>query len=121
MEPTLLIAMLLAVLVGVSGAARWRWVDSDSADSPVCCRHGRARRSPRRVHRGHDQCGEHAHPLGQSGAVKWKTGIIFGGSGMVGAFAGGIAGGYISSVVLMLLFAVMMIATSVAMIRGQAC
>lgn len=51
--------------------------------------------------------------------VRWKTGLIFGAAGMIGAFAGGIAGGYIPGAVLMLLFAVMMIATAIAMIRGR--
>ena len=51
--------------------------------------------------------------------VRWKTGLIFGAAGMVGAFAGGIAGGYIPGAVLMLLFAAMMIATATAMIRGR--
>lgn len=51
--------------------------------------------------------------------VRWKTGLIFGAAGMVGAFAGGIAGGYIPGAVLMLLFAVMMILTATAMIRGR--
>lgn len=51
--------------------------------------------------------------------VRWKTGLLFGAAGMVGAFAGGIAGGYIPGAVLMLLFAAMMIATATAMIRGR--
>lgn len=51
--------------------------------------------------------------------VRWRIGLIFGGAGMVGAFAGGILGGYISGAILMLLFAVMMIATATAMIRGR--
>jgi uncharacterized membrane protein YfcA len=55
----------------------------------------------------------------RAGRVRWKTGLIFGGAGMVGAFLGGILGGYIPGVVLMLLFAVMMVATAIAMIRGR--
>lgn len=51
--------------------------------------------------------------------VRWVTGAIFGAAGMVGAFAGGIAGGYIPGTVLMVLFAVMMVATATAMIRGR--
>lgn len=55
----------------------------------------------------------------KAGRVRWKTGIIFGLAGMAGAFAGGIAGGYIPGTVLMILFALMMVATSIAMIRGR--
>lgn len=51
--------------------------------------------------------------------VKWRTGLIFGAAGMAGAFLGGLAGGYIPGAVLMIAFALMMIATSVAMIRGR--
>ncbi len=49
--------------------------------------------------------------------VRWKTGAIFGGAAMGGAFAGGIIGGYIPGTILMVLFAVMMIATATAMVR----
>ncbi|WP_136708887.1 sulfite exporter TauE/SafE family protein [Agromyces sp. H66] len=55
----------------------------------------------------------------RAGRVRWKTGLIFGAAGMVGAFLGGILGGYIPGVVLMVLFAIMMIATATAMIRGR--
>lgn len=51
--------------------------------------------------------------------VRWRTGLIFGAAGMVGAFGGGLLGGHIPGVVLMIAFALMMIATSVAMIRGR--
>ena len=51
--------------------------------------------------------------------VKWRTGVIFGAAGMAGAFGGGLIGGHIPSVVLMVTFALMMIATSIAMIRGR--
>lgn len=50
--------------------------------------------------------------------VRWKTGIIFGLAAMGGAFLGGIIGGFVPGTVLMILFAVMMIATATAMIRG---
>lgn len=49
--------------------------------------------------------------------VRWKTGLIFGAAGMVGALAGGLVGGFLPGALLMILFAVMMIATAVAMIR----
>ena len=51
--------------------------------------------------------------------VRWKTGLLFGVAGMVGAFAGGVLGGFIPGAVLMILFAVMMIITASAMIRGR--
>lgn len=55
----------------------------------------------------------------RSGRVRWKTGALFGGAGMLGAFAGGLLGGFIPGTVLMILFAAMMIATATAMIRGR--
>ncbi|MGK0740548.1 sulfite exporter TauE/SafE family protein [Leucobacter sp. Z1108] len=55
----------------------------------------------------------------RAGRVRWKIGVIFGAAGMAGAFAGGILGGFIPGVVLMILFAVMMVATATAMIRGR--
>lgn len=51
--------------------------------------------------------------------VRWRTGLTFGVASMAGAFLGGLAGGYLPGVMLMLLFALMMIATSIAMIRGR--
>ncbi|MDO5735664.1 MAG: sulfite exporter TauE/SafE family protein [Propionibacteriaceae bacterium] len=50
--------------------------------------------------------------------VRWKTGVIFGLAAMAGAFTGGLIGGFINGAVLMILFAIMMIATATAMIRG---
>lgn len=55
----------------------------------------------------------------RAGRVRWKTGAVFGAAGMVGALAGGLIGGFVPGVVLMLLFAVMMLATAAAMIRGR--
>jgi uncharacterized protein len=51
--------------------------------------------------------------------VKWRTGLVFGAAGMAGAFGGGLVGGYIPGTVLMIGFALMMVAASVAMIRGR--
>ena len=51
--------------------------------------------------------------------VRWRVGLVFGLAGMAGAFAGGLLGGLIPGVVLMVLFAIMMIATAAAMIRGR--
>ena len=55
----------------------------------------------------------------RSGNVEWRTGPIFGGAGMVGAYGGGLLAGYIPSNILLGLFAAMMLATSVAMFRGR--
>lgn len=55
----------------------------------------------------------------RAGRVRWRTGALFGAAGMAGAFAGGILGGFIPGAVLMILFAVMMILTAIAMIRGR--
>ena len=55
----------------------------------------------------------------RAGRVRWRTGVSFGAAGMAGAFLGGILGGHIPSTVLMVAFALMMIATSVAMLRGR--
>lgn len=55
----------------------------------------------------------------RNGNIRWRTGLIFGAAGMAGAFLGGLAGGYIPGTVLMIAFAVMMIATAGAMIRGR--
>lgn len=55
----------------------------------------------------------------RSGRVRWKIGGLFGIAGMAGAFAGGLLGGFIPGVALMILFAIMMIVTATAMIRGR--
>lgn len=55
----------------------------------------------------------------RAGRITWRTGVGFGLAGMVGAFVGGLIGGFIPGAVLMVLFAVMMVVTSVAMIRGR--
>ncbi|MFC0582722.1 sulfite exporter TauE/SafE family protein [Micrococcoides hystricis] len=51
--------------------------------------------------------------------VQWRTGLIFGAASMIGAFAGGWIGGYVPGNILLILFAIMMLATSIAMIRGR--
>lgn len=56
----------------------------------------------------------------RAGRVRWRTGLVFGAAGMVGAFVGGFLGGFVPDAVLMILFAGMMIATATAMIRGRA-
>jgi uncharacterized membrane protein YfcA len=55
----------------------------------------------------------------RQGNVRWRTGLIFGVAGMTGAFLGGLAGGHIPGTFLMIAFAIMMVATAVAIIRGR--
>lgn len=55
----------------------------------------------------------------RKGRVQWRTGLVFASAGVVGAFGGGLLAQYIPGTVLMIAFAVMMLATSVAMIRGR--
>jgi len=55
----------------------------------------------------------------RAGRVQWRTGLIFGAAGMAGAFGGGLLARYIPGTVLLIGFAVMMIATAVAMLRGR--
>jgi uncharacterized membrane protein YfcA len=58
-------------------------------------------------------------PHARAGRVRWRTGLIFGFAGMTGAYAGGRLAAYIPGTVLLAGFALMMLATSVAMIRGR--
>ena len=58
-------------------------------------------------------------PHARAGRVRWRTGLIFGASGMAGAYAGGRLGEYVPASVLLAGFAVMMLATAAAMIRGR--
>ncbi|MCV7221749.1 sulfite exporter TauE/SafE family protein [Mycolicibacterium elephantis] len=55
----------------------------------------------------------------RAGRVQWRTGLIFGGAGMAGAYAGGLLARYIPGPVLLIGFALMMIGTAVAMLRGR--
>lgn len=55
----------------------------------------------------------------RGGRVVWRTGLIFGAAGMAGAFVGGLLGGRIPGQILLIAFAVMMVATSIAMLRGR--
>lgn len=55
----------------------------------------------------------------RAGRVQWRTGLIFGVAGMAGAYAGGLVARFIPGTVLLIGFAVMMIATAVAMLRGR--
>ncbi len=55
----------------------------------------------------------------RAGRVQLRTGLVFGAAGLVGAYAGGRIAHHLPDDVLLLAFAAMMIATSVAMIRGR--
>lgn len=55
----------------------------------------------------------------RKGNVRWRIAFAFGTAGLVGAFLGGLAGGHLPDTLLMIMFAVMMIATASAMVRGQ--
>jgi hypothetical protein len=55
----------------------------------------------------------------RAGRVRWRTGLLFGAAGMAGAYAGGRAGAYVPGSWLLAGFAVMMLATGVAMLRGR--
>lgn len=55
----------------------------------------------------------------RAGNVAWKTGLIFGLAGMAGAYGGGLVAAWIPARVLLVLFALMMVATAIAMFRGR--
>lgn len=55
----------------------------------------------------------------RAGRVQWRTGLIFGVAGMVGAFIGGQVGQHLPGALLLAAFSVMMAVTALAMIRGR--
>jgi uncharacterized membrane protein YfcA len=55
----------------------------------------------------------------RAGRVRWRTGTLFGVGGMAGAYVGGIAARFIPDRVLMVGFAVVMVAAGVAMLRAR--
>jgi uncharacterized membrane protein YfcA len=55
----------------------------------------------------------------RAGRVQWRTGLVFGSAGMAGAYAGGLTARLIPGTVLLVGFALIMIATAVAMLRGR--
>ncbi|HEY2197871.1 MAG TPA: sulfite exporter TauE/SafE family protein [Mycobacterium sp.] len=59
----------------------------------------------------------------RAGRVQWRTGLVFGVAGMAGAYAGGLLSRFVPGSVLLIGFAVIMIVTAIAMVRGrkQAC
>ncbi|MFI6131233.1 sulfite exporter TauE/SafE family protein [Micromonospora sp. NPDC051141] len=58
-------------------------------------------------------------PHARAHRVRWRTGLIFGVAGMTGAYAGGRLAGFVPASVLLTAFALMMLATAAAMIRGR--
>ncbi|PRY30704.1 sulfite exporter TauE/SafE family protein [Pseudosporangium ferrugineum] len=58
-------------------------------------------------------------PHARAHRVRRRTGLIFGLAGMTGAYAGGRLAAHIPGTVLLAGFALMMLATSIAMIRGR--
>lgn len=58
-------------------------------------------------------------PHARARRVRWRTGLVFGTAGMTGAYTGGRLAAYIPGAVLLAGFALMMLATSIAMIRGR--
>ncbi len=58
-------------------------------------------------------------PHARAGRVRWRTGAMFGVAAMVGAYAGGRVAAFLPGTVLLLAFALMMVATAIAMIRGR--
>lgn len=55
----------------------------------------------------------------RAGRVQWRTGLLFGVAGMAGAYGGGLLAHFIPGSLLLIGFAVMMIATAIAMLRGR--
>lgn len=58
-------------------------------------------------------------PHALKGRVRWRTGVIFGAAGMVGAYGAGRLAKFLPSEVLLGLFGAMMLVTAVAMMRGR--
>lgn len=58
-------------------------------------------------------------PHVRAGRIRWRTGLLFGTAGMAGAYVGGRLAEFIPAAVLLTGFAVMMLATATAMIRGH--
>lgn len=58
-------------------------------------------------------------PHARAHRVRWRTGLLFGLAGMVGAYAGGRLGALVPPVLLLTGFALLMLATATAMIRSR--
>jgi uncharacterized membrane protein YfcA len=55
----------------------------------------------------------------RAGAVRWGVGGLFGVAAMAGAYAGGRVAAFIPATVLLVLFGVVMVSTSIMMLRGR--
>jgi uncharacterized membrane protein YfcA len=55
----------------------------------------------------------------RAGRVQWRTALLFGATAMAGAYGGGHLAKFIPGTVLLVGFAVMMVATAIAMLRGR--
>lgn len=55
----------------------------------------------------------------RAGRVQWRSGLMFGAAGMVGAYLGGLLSYVVPGTVLLTAFTVVMIATGIAMIKGR--
>ncbi len=55
----------------------------------------------------------------RAGRIRWRTGLVFGLAGMVGAYAGGRAAGLVPGAVLLVSFGALMLVASAGMIRGR--
>ena len=120
MEPTLIVALLLAVLVGISLGLLGG--GGSILTTPILAyvlgmEPRVAIASSLFIVGVTSAVGLLAHA--RAGRVRWRTGLFFGTAAMVGAFAGGLLGGFVPGPALMILFAVMMVATATAMIRGR--
>ncbi|MFV8050830.1 sulfite exporter TauE/SafE family protein [Mycobacterium sp. 48b] len=55
----------------------------------------------------------------RAGRVQWRSGLMFGAAGMVGAYLGGLLSYVVPGSILLTAFTVVMIATGIAMIKGR--
>jgi uncharacterized membrane protein YfcA len=58
-------------------------------------------------------------PHARGGRVRWKTGLLFGATSMVGAYGAGRVAHLVPGIVLLLAFGAMMLVTAIAMMRGK--
>lgn len=58
-------------------------------------------------------------PHARSGAVQWRTGLVFGLAAMAGGYAGGKVAGHLPGRALLMAFGGMMIASAFGMLRGR--
>jgi uncharacterized protein len=55
----------------------------------------------------------------RAGRVHWRTGVLFGGAGVAGAYAGGLLSALVPGSLLLVGFAAVMITAAIAMLRGR--